>query len=386
MMNEGLNMKFVLAPDSFKESMTAKEVADAMERGIRKVMPDAECIKVPMADGGEGTTQSLVDATNGRIYKVKVMGPLGDTVEAELGILGDKETAIIEMASASGIQLISKEERNPLVATTFGTGQLIKEALDMGVKNLLIGIGGSATNDGGAGMFQALGGRLLDKEGNELPKGGGALDKLHSIDISNLDPRLSKINVEVACDVSNPLTGKTGASHIFGPQKGATPEMVERLDNNLKHYGNVIRDQLGIEVDTVPGAGAAGGLGAGLMAFLSAKLIKGVELVIKYTELEKHVVGADYVWTGEGSIDGQTLYGKTPFGVASVAKKYKIPTLVLAGSIGEGVDVLYNHGITSIIGILQSPTSLEDALKNGIENVERTSENIARILSTLSKE
>src|SRR5690554_4106256 len=278
MMNEGLNMKFVLAPDSFKESMTAKEVADAMERGIRKVMPDAECIKVFMADGGEGTTQSLVDATNGRIYKVKVMGPLGDTVEAELGILGDKETAIIEMASASGIQLISKEERNPLVATTFGTGQLIKEALDMGVKNLLIGIGGSATNDGGAGMFQALGGRLLDKEGNELPKGGGALDKLHRIDISNLDPRLSKINVEVACDVSNPLTGKTGASHIFGPQKGATTEMVEKLDRNLKHYANVIKEQLEKDIDTVAGAGAAGGLGAGLLAFLSAKLVKGVEL------------------------------------------------------------------------------------------------------------
>ena len=376
-------MKFVLAPDSFKESMTAKEVADAMERGIKKIIPNAQCVKVPMADGGEGTTQSLVDATNGQIHKVDVMGPLGGTVKAELGILGDGETAIIEMASASGIQLISKEERNPLIATTYGTGQLIKKALDMGVKNLLIGIGGSATNDGGAGMFQALGGQLLDKDGKELPRGGGALDKLYKIDISNLDPKLKNINVEVACDVNNPLTGKTGASHIFGPQKGATPEMIEKLDNNLKHYGNIIKEQLGIEVDNVPGAGAAGGLGAGLMAFLSAKLIRGVELVIKYTELEKHVMGADYVWTGEGSIDGQTLYGKTPFGVASVAQKHNIPTLVLAGSIGEGVDVLYNHGITSIIGILQSPCTLEEALENGVINIERTSENLARILARI---
>lgn len=375
-------MKFVLAPDSFKESMTAKEVADAMEKGIKRIIPDANCIKVPMADGGEGTTQSLVDATNGELHKVEVMGPLGENVQAVLGILGDGKTAVIEMASASGLQLVSKEKRNPLIATSYGTGQLIKAALNMGVKHLVIGIGGSATNDGGAGMFQALGGRLLDIEGNELSKGGGFLDKLHKIDIEGLDPRLSGITVEVACDVNNPLTGKTGASHIFGPQKGASPEVVEILDSNLKHYGNIIKEQLGIEVDKVPGAGAAGGLGAGLMAFLSAKLIKGVELVINHTNLEEQVIGADYVLTGEGSIDGQTLYGKTPFGVASIAKKHNIPTIVLAGSIGEGVDILYDHGITSIIGILSSPCTLGEALDTGMVNIERTSENIARLFKT----
>lgn len=376
-------MKFLLAPDSFKESMTAKEVADAMERGIKKVLPDAICVKVPMADGGEGTTQSLVDATKGELHKIEVTGPLGEPIIAELGILGDKKTAIIEMASASGLQLVPKEERNPLITTTFGTGQLIKAALDMGIKRLLIGIGGSATNDGGAGMFQALGGRLLDKDGNELSKGGGELNRLHTIDMEGLDPRLSQVTVEVACDVDNPLTGKTGASYIFGPQKGATPDMVKRLDKNLKHYGNIIKEQLGIEVDNIPGAGAAGGLGAGLMAFLSAKLIKGIDLVIKHTELEKYMDDADYVLTGEGRIDGQTLYGKTPYGVASLAKKHSIPTIVLAGCIGQGVDVLYKHGITSIIGILPYPCTLEEALKEGEKNIEQTSENLARILNTI---
>ncbi|HLR20865.1 MAG TPA: glycerate kinase, partial [Tissierellaceae bacterium] len=307
-------MRFVLAPDSFKESMTAQEVADAMERGIKKVIPEASCIKVPMADGGEGTAQSLIDATSGKMYKVEVKGPMEDLVEAELGILGDKETAVIEMASANGLQLIPPKDRNPLISTTYGTGELIKKALDMGVKNLVIGIGGSATNDGGAGMFQALGGRLLDKKGNELSKGGGELSKLHKIDTSNLDPRLSKVTVEVACDVNNPLTGETGASYVFGPQKGATPEMIEELDKNLKHYGNIIKDQLGIEVDKVPGAGAAGGLGAGLMAFLSAKLVKGIDLVVEHIQLESQILESDYVFTGEGQIDFQTQYGKTPVG------------------------------------------------------------------------
>src|SRR5699024_3053110 len=373
-------MRFVLAPDSFKESMTAQEVADAMERGIKKVIPEASCIKVPMADGGEGTAQSLIDATSGKMYKVEVKGPMEDLVEAELGILGDKETAVIEMASANGLQLIPPKDRNPLISTTYGTVELIKKALDMGVKNLVIGIGGSATNDGGAGMFQALGGRLLDKKGNELSKGGGELSKLHKIDTSNLDPRLSKVTVEVACDVNNPLTGETGASYVFGPQKGATPEMIEELDKNLKHYGNIIKDQLGIEVDKVPGAGAAGGLGAGLMAFLSAKLVKGIDLVVEHIQLESQILESDYVFTGEGQIDFQTQYGKTPVGVALIAKKYNVHTIVLAGSIGEDVDFLYDYGITSILGILKSPCTLEDALDLGEENIERASENITRLL------
>lgn len=373
-------MKFVLAPDSFKESMTGKEAAEAMERGIKKVIPQAECIKVPMADGGEGTVQSLVDATDGEIYETLVTGPDGNPTKAMFGILGDKETAVLEMASASGIHLIAREKRNPLKTTTYGTGELIKAALDKGVKNILIGIGGSATNDGGAGMIQALGGRLLTESGEELSFGGGALNLLHTIDLSGLDKRLKAIKVEVACDVKNPLIGKTGASHVFGPQKGATPQMVEILDKNLEHYANMISSQLGKSIAYVEGAGAAGGLGGGLLAFLSAELKRGIELVVKYTELKNKMKGADYVFTGEGSIDGQTLFGKTPMGVSLTAKELGIPVIVLAGRVGTGCETLYENGITSILGIVSEATSLEEALKKGPENLERTAENVARIL------
>jgi glycerate kinase len=373
-------MKFVLAPDSFKESMTAKEVSEAMERGIKKVIPDTECIQVPMADGGEGTVQSLVDATNGEIVEVEVTGPDGKRIKAMFGLLGDGKTAVIEMASASGIHLIKKEERNPLYTTTYGTGELIKAALDRGVNSIFIGIGGSATNDGGAGMIQALGARLLDKDGNELAFGGGALDKLHCIELSELDNRINNVKIDVACDVTNPLTGPTGASHVFGPQKGATPELVKILDANLCHYAEVIRNQLGKDIENVPGAGAAGGLGAGLMAFLNAELKRGVDLVIEYTNLEEKMKGADYVFTGEGSIDSQTVFGKTPYGVSTTAQKLGIPVIAFAGRIGDGVEVLYNHGITSIVGILSGVVSLEDALKDGVRNIERASENITRIL------
>lgn len=374
-------MKFVLAPDSFKESMTAKEAAEAMERGIKKAIPDAECIKVPMADGGEGTVQSLVDATDGEIIEVEVTGPDCNKVKAVYGILGDGKTAVIEMASASGIHLVKKEKRNPLYTTTYGTGELIKSALNKGVTNILIGIGGSATNDGGSGMLEALGAKFYDKYGDELAFGGGALEKLEKIDLSNFDERLKDVNIEVACDVNNPLTGENGASYIFGPQKGATEEMVKHLDNSLKNYAKVIREQLGCDVENVPGAGAAGGLGAGLMAFLDADLRKGVELVIKYTKLEEKIQGADYVFTGEGSMDSQTVFGKTPFGVSTVAKKYNIPTIAFAGRIGDDVEELYKHGINSIVGILQGVTNLDEALRNGSENIQKTSENIARILN-----
>lgn len=374
-------MKFVLAPDSFKESMTAKEAAEAMERGIKKAIPTAECIKVPMADGGEGTVQSLVDATDGEIIEIEVTGPACNKVKAVYGILGDGKTAVIEMASASGIHLVKKEKRNPLYTTTYGTGELIKSALNRGVKNILIGIGGSATNDGGAGMLEALGAKFYDKYGDELAFGGAALEKLEKIDLSNFDARVKDVKIEVACDVNNPLTGENGASYIFGPQKGATPEMVKQLDKALKNYARVIREQLGCDVENVPGSGAAGGLGAGLMAFLNADLRKGVELVIKYTKLDEKVKGADYVFTGEGSVDSQTVFGKTPFGVSTVAKKYNIPTIAFAGRIGDGVEELYKHGINSIIGILQGVTNLDEALKSGKENIEKTCENIARILN-----
>lgn len=293
-------MKIVLAPDSFKESMTAKETCIAIEKGFKKVISNLECIHVPMADGGEGTTQSLVDATNGKFYTVEVMGPLGEKRDARFGILGDGKTAILEMAAASGLELVPKEKRDATITTTYGTGELIKAALSKNVETILIGIGGSATNDGGAGMVQALGGKLLDKDGNEIGFGGGELSKLDRIDISNLDNRLKDVKIIVACDVQNPLTGPTGASHIFGKQKGANEEQRELLDKNLKHYAKIIRRDIGKDVENIPGAGAAGGLGAGLMAFLSAELKKGVDIVVEYSKLEEKLQGADLVITGEG--------------------------------------------------------------------------------------
>jgi glycerate 2-kinase len=375
-----MEMKFVLAPDSFKESMSAKKAALAMQEGIQNVFPEATCIIVPMADGGEGTVESLVDATEGHFIRKTVIGPLGELVEAEFGLSGDRQTAIIEMASASGIHLVKKEHRNPLITTTFGTGELIKHALDLGVKRIIMGIGGSATNDGGVGMLQALGVSLLDEEGNELPFGGGSLHLLHKIEMDELDHRLHSVKLDVACDVNNPLIGEKGASHIFGPQKGATPEMVEQLDRNLTHFANVIKQQLGKDISETPGAGAAGGIGAGLIAFLQAELTRGVNLVIDYTDLENKIIGADYVFTGEGSIDGQTLFGKTPFGVATTAKKHSVPVIAFAGRIGNGTEALYEHGFTSIVGILKEVTTIEEALISGSRNLTHAVENMCRIL------
>lgn len=375
------DFNILLAPDSFKESMTAKEACEAMEKGIKKVNKDINCIQVPMADGGEGTMQSLVDATGGKIYKLRVVGPLGNEVESEYGILGDKETGIIEMASASGMALVPAEKRNPLVTTTYGTGQLIKDCLNHKVKKLLIGIGGSSTNDGGAGAIQALGGKLTDKEGKEIGFGGGELDKLARIDLTDFDKRLKDVEVEVACDVTNPLCGEKGASNVFGPQKGATREMIKILDNNLRHYADVIKKQISVDVINVPGSGAAGGLGAGLMVFLDGKLKNGIDIVIKYSDLEEKVKKADIVFTGEGSIDFQTQYGKTPMGVAMVAKKYNKPVIALAGSVGKDIDILYENGIDSIFSIVRGVTTLDCAIKKGKENIEKTIENIIRLIS-----
>lgn len=371
----------LLAPDSFKESMTAKEVCHAMERGIKKANNSISCIHVPMADGGEGTMQSLVDATNGQIYTVEVIGPLGNEVEASYGILGDGETGVIEMASASGIHLVPSEKRNPLITTTYGTGQLIKSCLNHGVKKLLIGIGGSATNDGGIGVVQALGGKFLDKEGKELGFGGGELDKLVTIDLSNFDNRLKDVIVEVACDVNNPLCGEQGASYVFGLQKGATPEIMKVLDNNLRHYGILIKEKLGIDVLYESGAGAAGGLGAGIMAFLNGRLNKGIDMVIKYSKLEEKLPYADMVWTGEGSIDFQTQFGKTSIGVARLAKEYNKPVVALAGRVGTNIETLYTMGIDSIFSITRDITTLEEALEKGQENMEKTAENIIRLMN-----
>lgn len=371
---------FVLAPDSFKESMTAKEVCIAMEKGLRKVYPAAHYIHVPMADGGEGTVQSLVDASGGEIHYKEVNGPLGQKVTAKYGILGGGQTAAIEMASASGIHLVPKETRNPLITTTYGTGELIRECLDRGIRKIIIGIGGSATNDGGVGMAEALGARFLDESGAELPRGGGSLDRLASIDISALDERLQHVQMIVACDVTNPLCGEQGASRVFGPQKGATPEMVQKLDANLAHYAAVVKQQLHKDVRDLPGAGAAGGLGAGLLIFTQAVLQKGIEIVIEYTGLKEKLAGADVVFTGEGGIDFQTKFGKTPYGVARAAKAGGQKVIAVAGYIGEGIDALYEEGFTAIFGIVPGASGLEKLLAEGPQNVERTCENIARIL------
>ncbi|MCP8969944.1 glycerate kinase family protein [Ectobacillus ponti] len=373
---------FLLAPDSFKESMTAKEVCEAMEIGIKRAVPDATCIHVPMADGGEGTVQSLVDATGGVFVQKEVMGPLGMPVLAQYGILGDGKTGVIEMASASGIHHVTKATKNPLITTTFGTGELIRDCIERGITSIILGIGGSATNDGGTGMAAALGYRFLDRSGNQLPLGGGFLDDLHTIEMSGVLPELKQISILVASDVTNPLCGERGASVVFGPQKGATPEMVQVLDRNLKHYSKVVKEQLGIDMADVPGAGAAGGLGGGLLAFTNAVMKKGVEIVIEYTHLHEKLQGADYCFTGEGGIDFQTKFGKTPYGVAQAAKSVdsSMKVIALAGYIGKDVEALYDEGFDAIFGIVPGAAEIETLLANGKENVARTAESIARLL------
>lgn len=374
-------MKIVIAPDSYKESLTAMEVATAIEHGFKEVMPNAEYIKLPMADGGEGTVQSLVDATNAHIVTAKVTGPLGETVEGFYGLLGDGFTAVIEMAAASGLHLVEPNKRNPLLTTTFGTGELIKQALNSGVKHIILGIGGSATNDGGIGMAQALGVHFYDKSGAELGSGGGALSELARIDLSGMDKRLADVKLEVACDVDNPLCGPKGASHVFGPQKGATPEMVEQLDTNLAHYAEVIRQTTGKNVINQAGAGAAGGLGAALIGLLNAKLRAGINIVMDFVNLEQEIRDADLVITGEGRIDSQTIHGKTPIGVARVAKKYHLPVIGIAGSVSKDCHVVYEHGIDAVYSVVLGATDLSTALKDAKSNIEITARNIAKVLT-----
>lgn len=325
-------MKIVIAPDSFKESLSAMAVATAIEQGFREIYPDAQYVKLPMADGGEGTVESMVEATQGRYIQQQVMGPQGTPVMARWGLLGDGKTAIIEMASASGLHHVAPSERNPLTTTSFGTGELILAALEQGVEHILLGIGGSATNDGGAGMLQALGVSLLDGSGRELVLNGGALTSLASIELSGVDARLAHVSITVACDVNNPLCGPNGASAIFGPQKGATPEMIDTLDSALSAYGALIQRATGRDVMNVPGAGAAGGMGAALLGVLNAQLRPGVDIVIQTLGLEPLVADADLVITGEGRLDSQSVCGKTPIGVARAAKRYDKPVIALAGT------------------------------------------------------
>ncbi|CAG21496.1 glycerate kinase [Photobacterium profundum] len=374
-------MKIVIAPDSYKESLTAMEVATAIEAGFRQVMPNAEYQKLPMADGGEGTVQSLVDATDGTIIKHTVTGPLGEQVKGFYGLMGGGKTAIIEMAAASGLHLVPAEKRNPLLTTSFGTGELIKAVLDQGVEHIIVGIGGSATNDGGLGMAQALGIKMLNAQGNELGYGGGELAQLARIDMSGIDPRLAKIKLEVACDVNNPLCGLKGASHIFGPQKGATPAIVEQLDANLAHYAEIINAQLGQDVKDIPGAGAAGGLGAALLGLFNASLRPGIDIVMDAVNFTDIVSDADLVITGEGRIDSQTVHGKTPIGVARAAKKFHIPVIGIAGCLSNDCDVVYEHGIDAVFSVVPRAMALSDAFEEAAFNVQMTARNVAAMLT-----
>ncbi len=373
-------MKIVIAPDSYKESLSALDVATAIEQGFREIFPQAEYIKLPVADGGEGTVEAMVAATQGRIVEVTVTGPLGTQVEGFYGLSGDEQSAFIEMAAASGLELVLPEQRNPLITTSWGTGELIRHALDAGVKHIIIGIGGSATNDGGAGMVQALGAKLLDSEGNPLGQGGGALETLARIDISELDRRLHDCRIEVACDVTNPLTGKEGATAIFGPQKGATPEMITRLDTALAHYAELIKRDLDLDVLDLAGGGAAGGMGAALFAFCGAELRQGIEIVTDALHLDRYVAEADLVITGEGRIDSQTVHGKVPVGVAKVAKRYNKPVIGIAGSLTADVGVVHEHGIDAVFSVIYGICTLDDALKNAAENVRMTARNVAAVL------
>ena len=377
-------MKIIIAPDSFKGSLSAVEVADIIEKEIKKVLPKVRIKKFPLADGGEGTVETLVNVTRGKIIHCSVKDPLGRKIRSFFGILGDKKTAVIEMASASGLPLLSLKERNPLITTTYGTGELIKEALEWGCRKIIIGIGGSATVDGGAGMSQALGVKLLDKKGKELPLGGGNLGRLVKIDCSHFDKRIRRTKVIIASDVTNPLCGKDGAARVYGPQKGATKKMVETLEKNLFHYAGIIKRDLGKDVLNLPGAGAAGGLGAGLLSFLEARMEKGVELILKTIELERYLKDADFVITGEGKIDAQVKFGKTIFGVAKLAKRHNIPVIALCGTLTDEAYELHRYGISVLKSIIPAPMSLDEAMKNAKKFLKKKAGELIRLIS-LSK-
>lgn len=374
-------MKIVIAPDSFKESLTALEVANAIETGFKRIFPNAEYVKLPMADGGEGTVQSLVDATQGRLIEAEVTAPLGNQVKSFFGLSGDGKTAIIEMAAASGLHLVPMDKRNPCQTTSFGTGELIKQALDLGVQHIILGIGGSATNDGGAGMLQALGLRLLDKNGQSIDFGGAALSNLAEIQMADLAPRLQHVQIEVACDVNNPLCGERGASAIFGPQKGATPEIVKELDAALAHFAQIAERDCDKQIKEQPGAGAAGGMGGGLLLLPNVQLKAGVQIVLDNLKLAEQVKDADLVITGEGRMDAQSILGKTPIGVARMAKQFNKPVIAIVGCLREDYEVVYEHGIDAVFPIIRSLGDLPTILKQGEQNLISTTQNVARLLS-----
>lgn len=372
-------MHIVIAPDSFKECLSAQKVAEAIASGWKKAQPDATFTLVPMADGGEGTLEALMDATHGTTHTVTVTGPMGTPVDAQFGFLGNSTTAVVEMAQASGIELVAREIRNPLVATTFGTGELIKAALDAGATQVITCLGGSATNDGGAGMMAALGVKFLDENGHDIGYTIENFGQLSRIDLSNIDTRLKTCTFTTACDVDNPLCGERGASAVFGPQKAATPEMVQQLDGLLSHYATVLENSLGKTFRDQPGCGAAGGTAAALIAFMDATLKPGIEIVVEATELRRHLQTADLVITGEGRIDAQSLGGKTPVGVARHAKSFKKPVIAFGGSVTDELDALRSAGIDVALSVMCGPSSLAEALAEGERNLIQTAQTAAAI-------
>lgn len=374
-------MNIIVAPDSFKGSLTALEAADAIIQGVRAVMPEAEIVSVPLADGGEGTVEALVRATEGKILQAKVTGPLGDPVVATWGLLGDDVTGVIEMAQAAGLPLVPEDKRNPLLTTTYGVGELIRLALDAGCKQLFVGLGGSATSDGGAGMAQALGVRLLGSGGIELKRGAESVLELERIDISRRDPRLAQTTIFAASDVSNPLCGPQGAAAVYGPQKGATPEMVEQLETALAHYAQVIEEQLGIEVRDLAGAGAAGGLGAGLVAFAGAQIRSGVSLILQQLNFAEFLESADLVLTGEGKLDRQLAFGKALSGVALLAQRYNVPVIAFTGCLEEEQDKLAECGLQAVIPITPGPITEAKAISQASELLQAAAERTMRLLS-----
>lgn len=379
-------MYIVVAPQSLKGSLDAPEVGEAIAEGIRRVWPGAEIRVVPVADGGEGTVRALVAATGGALRQARVTGPLGDPVTAEYGMFGGEQTqqtqtAVIEMAAASGLPLVPPERRDPRQTTTRGTGELMRAALDAGARRLLIGIGGSATNDGGAGMAQALGARLLDERGNELPAGGAALARLARIDVSGFDLRLKDVAVQVASDVTNPLCGPEGASAVYGPQKGATPDVVSELDAALAHYGELLKRDLGADVVNMPGAGAAGGLGAGLLAFAHAQLVPGAQLVLQTINFSQTVDGAALVFTAEGWLDSQTAYGKAVGAVAQTARQAGARVVALAGSVTSDDAALSSLGIDAALSIGSGPMSLEESMANAPRLLADSAARAARLIA-----
>ena len=371
-------MKIVIAPNALKGCLTAAEAADALACGVARVSPDIDIVQVPVADGGDGLADVLVNALHGVERTVLVTGPLGDPVSATFCHVPTRRLAAIEMATASGLALLAKERLNPLLTTTLGTGELIKAALDLDIVHLIIGIGGSATNDGGIGMAAALGARFLDGNGQSVEPVGGALGMIQRIDLSNVDSRLAAVRIEVICDVDNPLLGARGAAHVYGPQKGATPEQVQILDAGLANLAAVINRDLGLDVRDLPGAGAAGGLGAGLKAFLNAELRRGVDLVLDLVGLNEQLHGADLVLTAEGQIDFQTAFSKAPAGVAERARAGNVPCIAIAGSVGRGLDALHELGINAVFSLCPGPVSLEQAMASGGDYLAATAEQAVR--------